>query len=60
MKKGGGPLPLPAQIETFVADASNPVYLEFGLDGNLYYADFDGGTIRRVESTLRPRPARRI
>ena len=22
--------------------------LEFGPDGNLYYADFDGGTIRRI------------
>jgi hypothetical protein len=32
-----------------VAGAANPVNLEFGADGKLYYVDFDGGTIRRVE-----------
>ena len=31
---------------TFVGGAANPVNLEFGPDGNLYYVDFDGGTIR--------------
>ena len=28
--------------------------IEFGPDGNLYYADFDGGTIRRVAPTTPP------
>ena len=49
MKKIGGSLPSPAAIETFVAGASNPVGLEFGPDGNLYYVDIEGGTVRRVE-----------
>jgi glucose/arabinose dehydrogenase len=37
-----------AQRSTFVAGASSPVDLEIGPDGNLYYVDFDGGTIRRI------------
>jgi glucose/arabinose dehydrogenase len=49
MKKGGNPIPSPGQLETFVAAAANPVNLEFGPDGNLYYVDFDGGTIRRIQ-----------
>jgi glucose/arabinose dehydrogenase len=48
MRKGGNPHPSPGHIDTFVAGASNPVNLEFGPDGNLYYADFDGGTVHRV------------
>ena len=48
MRKGGNPNPSPGHIDTFVAAAANPVNLEFGPDGNLYYADFDGGTVRRV------------
>ncbi len=51
MKKNGNPIPSPGSINTFVADAANPVDLEFGPDGNLYYVDFDGGTIRRVAPT---------
>ncbi|HXG76564.1 MAG TPA: PQQ-dependent sugar dehydrogenase, partial [Gaiellaceae bacterium] len=51
MKKGGNPVPSPGQIETFVSGAANPVNLEFGPDGNLYYPDFDGGTIRRISAT---------
>lgn len=41
--------PNPANIIPFVQAAANPVDLELGPDGNLYYADFDGGTIRRIE-----------
>ncbi len=48
MRKSGNPIPSPGHIDTFVAGAANPVNLEFGPDGNLYYVDFDGGTIRRV------------
>jgi glucose/arabinose dehydrogenase len=54
MKKNGNPVPTPDNIETFVAAADNPVNLEFGPDGNLYYADFDGGTIRRVQPASPP------
>ena len=31
--------------------AANPVDLQIGPDGNLYYVDIGGGTIRRVEYT---------
>ena len=40
--------PNPSNIKPFVEAAANPVDLEMGPDGNLYYADFDGGTIRRI------------
>ena len=33
---------------TFLAPAANPVDLQVGPDGALYYADFDGGTIRKI------------
>ena len=45
---GNGNLSL-SNIQPFVEAAANPVDLEMGLDGNLYYVDFDGGTIRRIE-----------
>ena len=43
----GGP-PIPAYITTFVAGAANPVDLEVGPGGDLYYVDHLGGTIRRI------------
>ena len=46
----------PGSIDTFVAAAANPVNLEFGPNGNLYYADFDGGTIRRIQRGAAPPP----
>ena len=45
---GDGGLPDVAQRLTFVAGASNPVNLEIGPGGDLFYVDFDGGTIHRV------------
>jgi glucose/arabinose dehydrogenase len=54
MRKGGNPKPSPGQIDTFVSDAANPVNIEFGPDGNLYYVDFDGGTIRRISPNSTP------
>ena len=53
MKKSGS-VPSPGHIETFVAAAANPVNLEFGPNGDLFYADFDGGTIRRIQSIVAP------
>jgi glucose/arabinose dehydrogenase len=48
MLPGGNGLPNPATIQTFGAGASNPVALQVGPAGDLFYADFDGGMIRRV------------
>jgi glucose/arabinose dehydrogenase len=48
MLKGADGHPAPGQIRTFVAAAADPVNLETGPGGDLFYVDFDGGTIRRV------------
>jgi PKD repeat protein len=48
MFKGTNGQPNPSNIRPFVEAAANPVDIEMGPDGNLYYADFDGGTIRRI------------
>jgi len=45
---GGNGLPDPSSRATFVAPASNPVALESGPGGDLFYVDFDGGAIRRI------------
>jgi glucose/arabinose dehydrogenase len=49
MFEGASGVPDPATLETFVAGASNPVDLEIGPGGDLFYVDFGGGTIRRVQ-----------
>jgi glucose/arabinose dehydrogenase len=51
MEKGGTILPSPSNIKGFVGAAANPVDVQIGPDGNLYYVDIGGGTIRRVEYT---------
>jgi glucose/arabinose dehydrogenase len=56
MPKGTNGLPAPGQIKTFVAGAANPVNLEIGPGGDLFYVDFDGGTIRRVRYFSANRP----
>jgi glucose/arabinose dehydrogenase len=43
--------PDPSRVVTFDAGASFPVWLENGPDGALYYADFDGGRIQRIQYT---------
>ncbi len=48
MAKGANGQPDPATRAVFVAPAANPVDLEIGPDGALYYADFDTNTIRKV------------
>ena len=48
MLEGANGLPDPANLVTLDAGAANPVDLQIGPDGNLYYADYDGGTIRRI------------
>ena len=49
-------LPDPANRRTFEAAAANPVDLQIGPDGNLYYADLDGGTIRRITWSVNRSP----
>jgi PKD repeat protein len=56
MFEGGNGHPNPSNIQAFVEAAANPVDLEIGPDGNLYYADFDGGTIRRIEYFVANQP----
>jgi PKD repeat protein len=51
MLPDAGGLPDPARIRTFAAGAANPVHLQIGPGGDLFYADFDGGTVRRVTFT---------
>ena len=51
MLPGADGVPDPAQIRTFAAGAANPVQLQIEPGGDLFYADFDGGTIRRVSFT---------
>jgi glucose/arabinose dehydrogenase len=51
MFAGANGLPNPATIATFVTDAANPVDLQIGPGGDLFYVDFDGGTIRRIQHT---------
>ncbi len=51
MLPGANGLPDPTTIQPFVQGAANPVDLKIGPDGDLYYADFGTGTIRRVFHT---------
>ena len=48
MPKGADGKPAPGLVRTFVSGAANPVNLENGPGGDLFYVDFDGGTIRRI------------
>ena len=49
MERGSNGLPDPARRSTFVTGATGPVDLEIGPGGDLFYADLDGGTIRRIK-----------
>jgi hypothetical protein len=46
---GANGLPDMNSRTTFVGGAANPVDLQIGPGGDLFYVDFDGGTIRRVQ-----------
>ena len=48
MPKGADGNPAPGLVRTFVAGAANPVNLQIGPTGELFYVDFDGGTVRRI------------
>ena len=48
MFEGPGGEPDASDIITFVSDAANPVDLQIGTGGDLFYVDHNGGTVRRV------------
>jgi glucose/arabinose dehydrogenase len=48
MLKGTNGLPDPASIVTFDAGAGGPVHLEIGPNGDLFYCDFNSGTVQRI------------
>ena len=48
MPAGRDGRPNAGQVAKFVEGAANPVYLTIGPGGDLFYADFDGGTIHRI------------
>ena len=48
MTPGANGKPNTGSRRTFVAGAANPVDLQTGPNGDLFYVDFDGGTIRRI------------
>ena len=48
MKRDGGALPSPSAVSAFVRAAANPVDVQVAPSGELFYADYNGGTIRRV------------
>ena len=56
MKKGTNGLPDPAKRSTFVAGASAPVDLQIGPNGDLFYVDLTGGTIRRIQYSVANQP----
>jgi PKD repeat protein/glucose/arabinose dehydrogenase len=56
MPKGADGKPAPGLIRSFVSGAANPVNLENGPGGDLFYVDFDGGTIRRITYTSANHP----
>ena len=49
MRADASGIPAPGLVETFVAPAANPVDVQISPAGELFYADFDGGTIRRIQ-----------
>jgi glucose/arabinose dehydrogenase/regulation of enolase protein 1 (concanavalin A-like superfamily) len=48
MFNGTNNLPSPNNIKNFVTGASSPVDLEVSPEGELWYADLNGGTIRKI------------
>jgi len=56
MQKGANGLPNPSTLRTFVAGAAGPVDVQISPTGDLFYADLDGGTIRRIEYTAANQP----
>jgi len=51
MPAGANGLPDTTNVKTFAAQAATPVDLEIGPGGDLFYVDFGGGTIHRIQHT---------
>ena len=51
MMPGSNGLPDKTKISNFVTGAANPVDLEIGPGGDLFYVDLEGNTIRRIQYT---------
>jgi glucose/arabinose dehydrogenase len=49
MEKGPDGKPSPGLIKNFVQGAPSPVDLQRGPNGYLYYVDFNGGTVHRID-----------
>jgi PKD repeat protein len=58
--EGANGLPDPAKIQSFVTGAANPVDLEIGPGGDLFYVDFLGGAIDRVQYFGGNRPPKAV
>jgi glucose/arabinose dehydrogenase len=56
MKADASGIPAPGLRETFVGPAANPVDVQISPAGELFYADFDGGTIRRIQFATANQP----
>jgi glucose/arabinose dehydrogenase/S-formylglutathione hydrolase FrmB len=54
MFKGGDGLPNPSTRANFLSGAASPVDIKTGPGGDLFYADVNGGTIRRISYSNRP------
>jgi glucose/arabinose dehydrogenase len=48
MERDGSTRPSPTRIRAFRTAASGPTDLQFGPGNDLFYTDFNGGTIRRI------------
>ena len=51
-----GGTPDPSRVVTMVNNAAGPVDLEIGPNGDVYYVDFDGGTIHELRAIGANRP----
>ena len=56
MLAGQNGLPNPARIVAFDTAAANPIDLVAGPDGDLFYVDFEGGSIHRIRYSTANQP----
>jgi glucose/arabinose dehydrogenase len=56
MPAGVNGVPDPLRVQAFAPAAGNPVDLEIGPGGDLFYADLEGGSIHRIRYTATNQP----